>query len=342
MSDFLKLVEHLASFLCLLRKTPLSMSQASASNQNSHGFVWLIRELDSRKGPLDEATARQLLAIAHLDLSEVGPYVELPGDSYARRCVVRRENYEILVLTWSPAQGTVAHDHSGSLCALKVVQGSLTEQHFSETPDGCVRMTTKGKLGPGGIIADPGLVLHALTSDVDSTEVLVTVHVYSPPLPEVRRYAVADGPVPKLFLRPAQPDAKVIAIFGGGFTGVMTMANLLRLGREVETALHIVLIDRQPSIGEGIAYRTNDARHLLNVPAGLMSAWPDLPEDFLSFARSKDPSVAPRDFLPRKIYGEYIRKTVFDLAEAARDHLTAEVVRDEVTSLAPGPSVGTS
>jgi len=32
----------------------------------------------------------------------------------------------------APSQGSVAHDHSGSLCGLRVVQGCLTEQLFVE------------------------------------------------------------------------------------------------------------------------------------------------------------------------------------------------------------------
>jgi uncharacterized NAD(P)/FAD-binding protein YdhS/predicted metal-dependent enzyme (double-stranded beta helix superfamily) len=314
------------------------MSCTSGSNRSCCGLAWLIGELDLYKGSLDPRTVRELLERAHLDLSEVAPYVEPRGDSYARRCVVRRENYEVLVLTWSPAQGSAAHDHSGSLCGLKVVQGSLAEELFSKSPDGRVRRTAKEHLGPGQITLDPGVVIHALIND--ATEVLVTVHVYSPPLPEVQRYAIANGPPPKLFLRPPRPDAKTIAIIGGGFTGGMTMANLLRFGGESGMPLHIVLVDRQPAIGEGAAYRTNDARHLLNVPAGRMSAWADKPDDFLTFARSKDPSAGPNDFLPRKIYGEYVRKTVLDLAESVGDHLSAVIVQDEVRRLERASSSG--
>ncbi len=91
------------------------------------------------------------------------------------------------------------------------------------------------------------------------------------------------------------------AIMGGGFTSVTTMANLLRFGDDVGDPIHIVLIDQQPAIGEGAAYRTNDPKHLLSVPAARMSVWPDQPNNFLAYAQSKDPSVGPDDFLPRKI-----------------------------------------
>lgn len=315
------------------------MTEAACSMKNPHGLAWLLAELDDCRGVLDEPTVRILLTQAKLDREEMAPYIEQRADTYARRCVVRRENYEVLVLTWCPSQGSVAHDHSGSLCGLKVVNGSLTEQLFEEAPDGRVRKTLANRLGPGDITIDPGVAVHSLANSLPD-EVLVTVHIYSPPLPEVRRYAVAEGLPPALFLRPARPDAKVIAIIGGGFTGLMALANLIRFGNEADLPLHIVLVDRQPAVGEGIAYRTTDARHLLNVPAGRMSAWPDLPEDFLAFARSKDPSVGPHDFLPRRIYGQYVRETMLDVAKAAGQHLSAEVVHDEVVLLEPSASSG--
>src|SRR6202034_3901773 len=134
---------------------------------------------------LDEPTARRLLMQADLAPAEISPYVEERAGSYARRCVVRREYYELLVLTWAPSQGSVAHDHSGSLCGLKVVQGRLSEQLFEQGPDSQVRKTTATRLGAEQILVDPGMVVHALGNDSDSGELLVTVHIYSPPLPEM-------------------------------------------------------------------------------------------------------------------------------------------------------------
>ncbi|MCE0521453.1 MAG: FAD/NAD(P)-binding protein [Methylacidiphilales bacterium] len=312
------------------------------STQIHRGLSWLVGELDSRDEVLDEVTALRLLREADMSPAEVAPYVEQREEAYSRRCVVRRETYELLVLTWAPSQGSVAHDHSGSLCGLKVVQGRLSEQLFEQGPDGQVRKTTATRLGAEQILVDPGVVVHALGNDSDSGELLVTVHIYSPPLPEMRRYAVTDDPPAKLFLRKPSKNTRVIVIVGGGFTGTMTLANLLRSGSQAELPLHIVMIDRQPAFGEGIAYRTNDPRHLLNVPAGRMSAWPDRPDDFLSFAQAKDPSVRSGDFLPRRAYGQYIRQTLRELAESSGDQLSAEVLHDEATCLTPTNASGWS
>src|SRR6202034_1917739 len=122
---------------------------------------------------LDEPTARRLLMQADLAPAEISPYVEERAGSYARRCVVRRENYELLVLTWLPSQGSVAHDHSGSLCGLRVVQGSLTEQLFEQGPDGQVRKTTATRLGVAELTVDPGVVIHSLANDAAATQTLV-------------------------------------------------------------------------------------------------------------------------------------------------------------------------
>jgi len=312
----------------------------STSIITHRGLGWLVSQLDALPGLLDQTTARRVLTEADLSLEEVSAYVEERADAYMRRCVVRRENYELLVLTWRPAQGSVPHDHSGSLCGLRVVRGCLTEELFESGPDGQVRKTSSSRLEAGEVIVDPGVVVHTLRNATDNDELLVTVHIYSPPLPEVRRYAVAHEPPAALFLRRPSPDARVIAILGGGFTGAMTLANLLRHRNASEPPLHVVMIDRQAAIGEGIAYRTNDPRHLLNVPASRMSAWPDRPDDFLNFAQSNDPAVRPGDFLPRKTYGQYIRQTLNDLAESADDRISAEVVRDDATELLPSGSSG--
>lgn len=293
----------------------------------------LVSELDACTGPIDEATARRLLTTTTVSLADIAPYIEeRPGQGYSRRAVARRDNYELLVLTWTPGQASVAHDHAGSLCGLRVMQGQLTETLYATGPDGQVRKTSASHHNPGEITLDPGVVVHSLGNAGDGT--LVTLHLYSPPLPEVRRYAVTDRPPAAVFTRKPAANAKTVAIVGGGFTGSMTLANLLRFSHENATPLHVILIDRQPAVAEGIAYRTNDMRHLLNVPAGRMSCWPDRPEDFFNYCKSKDANAQPGDFISRKTYGQYVRHTLLEQAANAPAYVSVELLRDEATSLA--------
>ena len=121
---------------------------------------------------------------------------------------------------------------------------------------------------------------------------------------------------------------RTIAIIGGGFSGSILAAQLLRRGR---TPCRVVLIEKSDRPGPGLAYGTAHPDHLLNVPAGKMSALPEEPEHFLRWARKSLPQAAADSFLPRKLYGEYVS---WILDEARRSSpLSLEILGDQARSL---------
>jgi uncharacterized NAD(P)/FAD-binding protein YdhS len=73
---------------------------------------------------------------------------------------------------------------------------------------------------------------------------------------------------------------QTIAIIGGGLSGSLVAANLLR---SATIPISIKLIERNDEIGKGVAYGTRVDGHLLNVPAGKMSAFPDESDHFLKW-----------------------------------------------------------
>ena len=121
---------------------------------------------------------------------------------------------------------------------------------------------------------------------------------------------------------------RTIAIIGGGFSGSILAAQLLRRGR---TPCRVVLIEKNGRAGPGLAYGTTYPGHLLNVPAGKMSALAGEPEHFLRWARKSSPEAAADGFLPRRLYGRYISHV---LDEARRSSpLRFEIRAGEVRSL---------
>jgi uncharacterized NAD(P)/FAD-binding protein YdhS len=69
-----------------------------------------------------------------------------------------------------------------------------------------------------------------------------------------------------------------VAIIGGGVSGALVAVHLLKAA---QTPLDILLIDHTARWGQGLAYSTPYDCHLLNVPVGKISAFPDEPEHFL-------------------------------------------------------------
>jgi uncharacterized NAD(P)/FAD-binding protein YdhS len=110
----------------------------------------------------------------------------------------------------------------------------------------------------------------------------------------------------------ARPPLKVV-IIGGGASGCLVAANLLRRGR---APLHITLIERRRVFGRGIAYSTSNPLHRLNVPAGRMGAFPDDPAGFLRWLSTQvgQPGVPAEpqagDFVERRLYGDYLREVL--------------------------------
>ncbi len=103
---------------------------------------------------------------------------------------------------------------------------------------------------------------------------------------------------------------KRITIIGGGASGTLLAVNLLR--QAAGTPVAINLVEKRERVGVGVAYSTGNSSHLLNVPAAKMGAFPNDVEHFYSWLKTKGYDFEPASFVPRKIYGEYLRDLLDD------------------------------
>src|ERR1700758_337301 len=105
---------------------------------------------------------------------------------------------------------------------------------------------------------------------------------------------------------------KTIAIIGGGVSGTLTALHLIRQ----RTPAEVILIDPRPDFGLGLAYSTPSLRHLLNVPAGKISALPDQPHHFLNWLWDNGyPEATVEMFAPRAVFGRYIQSLLASIGE---------------------------
>jgi uncharacterized NAD(P)/FAD-binding protein YdhS len=113
---------------------------------------------------------------------------------------------------------------------------------------------------------------------------------------------------------PSTP-ARSIAIVGGGASGALMTAHLLKSAGD---AVRLTLIEPGAEIGRGLAYATENESHRLNVRASNMSAFPNDPDHFWRWLRATGHESGDRFyFAPRALYGRYLASLVEDrLAEA--------------------------
>ena len=135
------------------------------------------------------------------------------------------------------------------------------------------------------------------------------------------------------------PRATVV-IVGAGFSGTVLAVQLLRLA--AGRPLRIVLVNPTAAMGRGLAYGTRSALHLLNVPAGNMSALADEPDHFLAHARAADPGVQAHSFLPRNLYGAYLEQLLAQHEQALPASCVLERRVAEVMYLDPPAPAPTS
>ena len=110
------------------------------------------------------------------------------------------DSLEVWVISWLPGQSTGFHDHGGSAGAFAVVWGTLLERRVVgaarnwPTPVGQVLAKP---VGAGGSRSFGPRYIHNV-GNASAAAVAVSVHAYSPPLPEMTRYDLTPAGLVKL------------------------------------------------------------------------------------------------------------------------------------------------
>ncbi len=125
-----------------------------------------------------------------------------------------------------------------------------------------------------------------------------------------------------------------VAIVGGGASGALLAIQLLK---RAPPGARLLLLDRSGDFARGIAYRTEETCHILNVPAARMSALPDEDEHFLAWLRRHDGSAGPDTYAPRGRYGDYLSE-VLEEAERGASGARLERRKAEVRDAEETPS----
>jgi len=116
-----------------------------------------------------------------------------------------------------------------------------------------------------------------------------------------------------------------IAIIGGGLSGTLVAMNLLEAS--TDQSISIKLLDSRDENDLGPAYSADEG-YLLNVRAGLMGAVSNEPEHFWNWLQNKNINADKIDFVPRKLYREYVQELFRNALKNKRENISFERIHD--------------
>jgi uncharacterized NAD(P)/FAD-binding protein YdhS len=161
---------------------------------------------------------------------------------------------------------------------------------------------------------------------------------------------ITQGPALPLFPLPAEmsptTQKRPIAVIGAGFSGTMATLHLLR---RLPSDQPVLLCERAPEFGRGVAFAPGDNEHLLNVRAANMSALADEPLHFQDWIQDRVAAGRVMDglhktsaglFASRGLYGLYLRAILEQVMRESAGHARLRLLPDEVTDIAPAAGGG--
>ncbi|MDH6142883.1 MULTISPECIES: FAD/NAD(P)-binding protein [Kitasatospora] len=126
-----------------------------------------------------------------------------------------------------------------------------------------------------------------------------------------------------------------IAVVGAGAAGTLTALRLLHnaaADRPAPARIWLIDPEGRPA-GRGLAFGTDAPHHLLNVPAGRMSAHRDDPGHFVRWLGDR---AGEHDFVPRGLFGQYLAESL-EAAGNQRDVPDLIRVHDRVIGITHQP-----
>lgn len=149
--------------------------------------------LASLDGRADLGELARLLEAVDITRHDIAPACVFGSRGYRRNTIASGRWFELLALCWRSGDCTPIHDHEGSSCAFKVIEGRGTEIRYEPTACGMVCPTGRRMLEPGMVCAAEDNDIHQVANMQAKGIDLITLHIYSPPIKQMGTYDFASG-----------------------------------------------------------------------------------------------------------------------------------------------------
>jgi cysteine dioxygenase len=152
----------------------------------------LLTSWERARSPLSRQTIRRGLGDLRLGREDVADRIAFSEAAYQRTLIFRGECFEALLLCWRSGQMSPIHDHTGSTCGVRVIEGAATETIFAPSPCGRLVPARSRCLGAGSVCVSYDADIHQMGNLAPPGNDLITLHVYSPRLSAMRIYSIGE------------------------------------------------------------------------------------------------------------------------------------------------------
>lgn len=139
----------------------------------------LISDLSKISKPLSLKAAKDIFDAIICSPEEALKLGTYDPETYTRNRIFRNDAVEAMLFTWQSGQASPLHNHKGSLCAIRVLAGELTEVQYERTFGKLFIPSRVSKQLEGEVSAVNDEDVHQVANAGDTP--LITLHLYSPP-----------------------------------------------------------------------------------------------------------------------------------------------------------------
>ena len=132
----------------------------------------------------------QLLSELEISPSDLQPFVHFGDVTYRRNLICDSDWFELLCICWKSGQRSPIHNHAGSTCGLRIIQGVATETTFAWTDCGQIKAVESLDYTPEHVCSTQDAQVHQVSNLQAEGNDLMTLHIYSPPLRKMDTYSL--------------------------------------------------------------------------------------------------------------------------------------------------------
>ena len=143
-----------------------------------------IKSLNKLIEVLKNSDAENYVTVAknmNIPSSDFKKFAHWKDDSYARNCIIKTPEFELILICWKKGDATPIHGHNDQKCWVYLVEGEMTELRYNSDDECNLSECNKLQMKTGDLTyMQDSMGFHLLENSQEQTA--MTLHLYMKPV----------------------------------------------------------------------------------------------------------------------------------------------------------------